>query len=60
MKKAYFNRLWFHILLAVVVSLVMLMVIMLASQPLLTLAAFYPTWKEYTEANHLSTYTYNA
>ena len=29
MKKAYFNRLWFHILLAVVVSLVMLMVIML-------------------------------
>ena len=29
MKKAYFNRLWFHILLAVVVSLVMLVVIML-------------------------------
>ena len=37
----------------------LLLVIMLASRPLLALAAFYPTWKEYTEANHLSTYTYN-
>ena len=38
----------------------LLLAMLLVFQPMLAMAdTFYPTWKEYTEANNLSTFTYN-